>query len=183
MRELGWPAAAFDLPSANPDSDSIEKATRSLGDYSAAKAVVVVFTCNHCPYAVHVESELIQIAHDYADKGVQLLAVCSNDAANYPADSFEAMTERAHARSYPFPYLHDESQAVAREYGAACTPDTFVFNQNRNLVYRGRIDESRPGRGVANGADLRRSLDALLAGAAPSDEQHPSIGCSIKWRA
>lgn len=182
MRELGWPAAEFDLPVANPDVDGIGTDNRSLDDYATAKAVVVIFTCNHCPYAVHVEPELLRLAHDYKDKGVQLVAICSNDAQKYPADSFDAMAQRAAEQSFPFPYLHDESQSVAREYGAACTPDVFVFDQDRHLVYRGRIDETRPGRGEPSGVDVRRALDAVVAGETPAADQHPSIGCSIKWR-
>lgn len=182
MRDLGWRAAGFDLRAANPHVDLDGKETRSPDDYRDARVFVVVFTCNHCPYAKHVEPELIRIAQDYAGKDVQLLAINANDPESYPADSFEAMVSRAAEMSYPFPYLFDETQETAEEYGAACTPDIFVFGEDRLLAYRGRIDETRPGKGSPTGTDLRSAIDAMLKGEAPSDEQYPSVGCSIKWK-
>ncbi len=181
MRTLGWQAADFSLRAANPSVDLDGQSTRSLAEYADRAVVVVVFTCNHCPYAIHVEPELVSIARDYAHSGVQLLAICSNDASRYPADSFEAMVRRAEERDLPFPYLQDPTQVVAKAYDAACTPDTFVFDGERKLVYRGRIDETRPGGPDAHGRDLRDALDAILSGETPAEHQHASIGCGIKW--
>ena len=184
MVELGIEMPAFsDLPISNPWVDHLDAPGRSSADYSGSSIVVVVFTCNHCPYAVHVEDALNGVAREYESRGVQFVAINSNDASRYPADSFESMTVRAREKSFVFPYLHDESQEVARAYDAACTPDTYVFDSNRILVYRGRIDETRPRRGeTAHGGDLRAALDAILRGDAPASDQYPSVGCSIKWR-
>lgn len=181
MKELGWRASDFELPAANPGVDLGGKPTRTLADYADRTVLVVVFTCNHCPYAIHVEDELIRIAGDYDERGVQLVAICSNDAVRYPADNFEAMALRAEERAYPFPYLRDDTQAVARNFGAACTPDTFVLDRGRHLVYRGRIDETRPGGAKAHGGDLRAALESVLSGSVPPRDQHASIGCGIKW--
>ena len=181
MIELGMEAPAFDLPAANPDVDDAGDATRSLGDYDEAEALVVVFTCNHCPYAKHVEEALIAMADAYAERGVQFIAICSNDAERYPSDSFESMARRAQARDYSFPYLRDDTQEVARAYGAVCTPDFFVFDEDRRLVYRGRFDETRPNQGEAHGSDLRAALDQLLDEGEVTADQHPSMGCNIKW--
>jgi thiol-disulfide isomerase/thioredoxin len=182
MRELGWQAAPFELPAANPGVDLDGKLTRSLLDYASAEVVAVVFTCNHCPFAVHVEPELIRLATDYAARSVQLIAISANDPAMYEEDDFPAMARRAAEMEYPFPYLFDESQDVARAYGATCTPDVFVFGPDRRLEYRGRIDSSRPGRAEPTGEEIRSAFDALLAGRQPDADQQPSIGCSIKWR-
>ena len=182
MNELGAEAPSFDLPAANPEVDGRTGATRSLSDYGDAEALVVVFTCNHCPYARHVEDALVQTARDYGQRGVAFVAICSNDADKYPADSFEAMAERAAEKDFPFPYLHDETQEVARAYGAVCTPDFFVFDGDHRLAYRGRMDETRPNRDPATAADLRRALDELLEQGEVTMEQHPSMGCNIKWK-
>jgi thiol-disulfide isomerase/thioredoxin len=182
MRELGWPAAPFELPAANPNVDLEGKPERSLGDYAFADIVAVIFTCNHCPFAVHVEPELIRLANDYAGRSVQLIAISANDPTVYEEDSFPSMARRATEMAYPFPYLFDESQDVARAYGAVCTPDVFVFGKDRQLVYRGRIDETRPGRGTPTGEDIRSAFEVLLAGSQPNPDQYPAIGCSIKWR-
>lgn len=182
MDELGTQAPAFELAAANPDVDDVAGTTRSLDDYAAAQALVVVFTCNHCPYAKHVEDALVQTASEYAERGVAFVAICSNDASKYPADSFEAMAERAAEKEFPFPYLHDASQDVARAYGAVCTPDFFVFGAERHLAYRGRMDETRPHGEPATAADLRRALDELLAQGEVTMAQHPSMGCNIKWK-
>jgi peroxiredoxin len=148
-----------------------------------APVVVVMFICNHCPYVKHVNPELVRLARDYQDRGVAFVAISSNDADSHPADAPAKMKEVAHALRYPFPYLYDESQAVARAYRAACTPDFYVFDGDRRLAYRGRLDGSTPGNGAPlTGADLRAALDALLAGGAVSAEQRPSMGCNIKWR-
>jgi thiol-disulfide isomerase/thioredoxin len=143
----------------------------------------VAFICNHCPYVQHVRAAFAQLARDYQAQGVAIVGISSNDAVAYPADSPGKMKEEKQAAGYVFPYLYDETQKVAQAYRAACTPDFFVFDRARKLVYRGQMDDSRPGNGKPNdGADLRAALDAVLAGRAPSAEQKPSIGCNIKWR-
>lgn len=183
MTELGTSAPDFDLPAANPDVDDRGTAgNRRLADYQEADVFVVAFICNHCPYVQHIEDELLQLARDYASRGVQFVGICSNNTETHPADSFERMAERAQAKEYPFPYLRDDSQEVARAYGAACTPDFFVYDEERRLVYRGRMDESRPNQKPATGADLRRVLDELLEQGKVTGAQHPSIGCNIKWK-
>lgn len=182
MVALGTPAPTFDLPAANPSVDEAGGERRALADYADAEALVVVFTCNHCPYAKHVEDALIQTARDYEGRGVRFIAISSNDAAQYPEDAFEKMAERAEAKKYPFPYLYDETQGAAKAYGAVCTPDFFVYDQNQRLAYRGRFDETRPGQGEATGADLRQALDELLDTGGVQIEQVPSMGCNIKWK-
>lgn len=179
MPPLGSDAPAFDLPVANPDADGRDGTTRSLADYADAEALVVVFMCNHCPYVHAVEDRLVALANDYAPR-VQVVGICSNDAERYPQDGFEPMAARAKEKGYPFPYLHDDSQDVARTYGAVCTPDFFVYDSDRALVYRGRLDDGRPGREPTR-HDLRRALDELLETGRVTGEQVPSMGCSIKW--
>ena len=182
MMELGRKAPSFSLPAANPDVDDCNSDTRSLDDYAEADVLVIVFTCNHCPYVKHVEDEMLSMAREYQKKGVQFLAICSNDPERYPADSFESMAERAQQKNYPFPYLQDESQAIARAYEAACTPDFYVFDADRTLVYRGRFDETRPNQGTAHGGDLRQALNELIEQGDVTMEQQPSMGCNIKWK-
>ncbi len=182
MMELGQPAPSFTLPAANPDVDDRGDDTRSLSDYDDAEIVVVVFMCNHCPYVKHVEDELLAVAREYQERGVQFIGICSNDPERYPADSFDSMAERAAKKNYPFPYLQDESQEVAQTYEAACTPDFFVFDADRTLAYRGRFDETRPDQGESHGGDLRRALDEALESGTVSMEQKPSMGCNIKWK-
>ena len=182
MTELGAEAPPFELPAANPTVDDIARATRRLDDYADAEALVIVFTCNHCPYAVHVEEALLEVARAYQARGVPFVGICANDAEHYPDDSFENMARRAQQKRYPFPYLHDESQEVTRAYGAECTPDFFVYDRARRLVYRGRFDETRPGQGTPTGRDLRQALDQLLDTGAVTMEQYPSIGCNVKWK-
>lgn len=182
MIDLGVEAPAFDLPPANPQADDIERATRRLDDYADAEVLVVIFMCNHCPYVVHIEDALIEVAHAYQPRGVAFIGISSNDAKQYPADSFENMARQAKEKAYPFPYLYDESQAVARAYDALCTPDIFVYNRERRLVYRGRFDETRPGLGIATGEDLSQALDELLGSGSVTMTQYPSMGCNIKWR-
>jgi len=143
---------------------------------------VVMFICNHCPYVKHVQPELVRIASEFHPSDVQFVAINSNDPIAYPEDSFDEMRRDALRLDYPFPYLLDEFQDVARAYGAECTPDFFVFDQGRRLVYRGRLDPSRPGQGEANGSELRAALQDLLANGAVSGEQFPSMGCNIKWK-
>ena len=181
MPALGAKATAFDLPIANPWVDNHKTDTRSLDLYSDADVLVVVFTCNHCPYAIHVEATLIDIARTYAGHGVQFVAISSNDPEQYPEDSFEHMAARARAQNYPFPYLWDKTQEAAHAYGAACTPDFFVYDRKRTLVYRGRMDETRPGLGDAHGTELKAALDQIINTGQGPEAQYPSMGCSIKW--
>jgi peroxiredoxin len=151
-------------------------------DFAGSSALVVMFICNHCPYVKAVEDRLIELHHQYGPRGVQFVGVCSNDAATYPDDAFDKLAERWRAKSYGFPYLHDESQEVARAFGAVCTPDIFVFDRDRQLAYRGRIDDSWKDPSKVTRRELADALEALLAGGRPAAEQRPSLGCSIKWR-
>ena len=182
INALDAEAHPFALPVANPDVDDIERDTRSLADYADAEALVVIFMCNHCPYVVHIEEALVDVARYYQARGVAFVGISANDAQQYPADSFENMARRAKQRQYPFPYLYDESQQVARAYGAVCTPEFFVYDGERRLVYQGRFDETRPGLGSPTGQDLRRALDELLDAGAVTMEQFPAMGCNIKWK-
>ena len=176
MQPLGMKAPAFALPGTDGK-------THSLDDFKAAPAVLVMFICNHCPFVKHVRSELAKLGKEYQQRGVAVIAINSNDVAKYPDDSPAKMKEEARTAGYTFPYLFDESQEVAKAYGAACTPDFFVFDKNRTLAYRGQLDDSRPGSGVpVTGKDLRAALDATLAGKPVPGEQRPSIGCNIKWK-
>jgi peroxiredoxin len=177
MLPLGSKAPAFRLPDAHGKPVSLE-------DFPDALAVVIVFMCNHCPYVKHIRSGLAQLARDYLTRGIAVFGINSNDVTNYPADSPDKMAEEAKAAGYIFPYLYDESQAVAKAYRAACTPDFYVFDRNRALVYRGQFDDSRPANGLpVNGRDIRSALDAVLSSQPVSPHQKPSIGCNIKWKA
>ena len=177
MLPLGTKAPAFSLP--NVDGKSV-----SLEDFAGAKALLVVFMCNHCPYVIHVAPELAKLAAEYQGKGVAVVGINANDAATHPADSPEQMVHEVDSRGYTFPYLFDETQDVAKAYHAACTPDFYVFDKDKKLVYRGQMDASRPNSGVPlSGQDLRAALDAVLAGQPVSSDQKPSIGCNIKWKA
>ncbi len=177
MVPLGSAAPDFKLP------DTVSGKTYTLGDLKSEVATVVMFLCNHCPYVKHLQGGLVQIANDYQSKGVKFIAISSNDVVAYPADSPEKMKEEAQRAGYPFPYLFDETQDVARAYDAACTPDFFVYDGSMKLAYRGQFDESRRDSGMpVTGSDMRRALDALLAGKSVPPEQIPSIGCNIKWR-
>lgn len=176
MLALGTKAPDFRLP--DTDGRAV-----GLADFAEARALVVMFICNHCPFVVHVRGGIAQLARDYQDRGVAFVGVNSNDVATHPDDSPEKMKAEKRDAGYVFPYLFDESQAVARAYKAACTPDFFVFDGKLELVYRGQLDGARPGNGVpVTGADLRAALDAVLAGRAPSTAQRPSMGCNIKWK-
>jgi len=172
---LGTPAPAFSLP-------GVDGKTWSLDSFSEAELLVVVFTCNHCPYAIASEDRLLEIQADYRDKGVRLVAISANDAAKYPDDSFDEMKKRAAEKRFTFPYLYDENQAVARAYDAACTPDIFVFDRDRKLIYNGRIDDNWQNPSEVTRRDLRAVLDAALAGKRVDFEHVPSMGCSIKWK-
>jgi peroxiredoxin len=176
MLALGTAAPDFALP------DVACGRTVSLADFAEKKALLVMFLCAHCPYVVHVQAELVRLAQDYAGQSVALLAITANDIANYPQDAPAPTAAMARAAGFTFPFLYDETQAVAQAYRAACTPDFFLFDGARRLAYRGQLDSSRPGRGQPDGADLRAALDAVLADAPVTPEQHPSIGCNIKWK-
>jgi peroxiredoxin len=176
MLPLGTIAPPFTLP------DTSGKQV-SLTDFPDARALLVIFMCNHCPYVKHLRAGLAQLARDYQARGVAVAGINSNDVANYPADSPAKMAEEAKAAGYIFPYLYDETQAVAKAYRAACTPDIYLFDQRRALVYRGQFDDSRPGSNLpVTGRDLRAALDAVLTGKPVSAQQKPSIGCNIKWK-
>jgi len=176
MRPLGMKAPPFSL--MNVDGREV-----SLSDFSDARALLVIFMCNHCPYVKHVASEIQRVAMDYMPQGVAVVGINSNDASTHPGDSPEQMVHEAEQRGYPFPYLFDEDQTVAKAYGAACTPDFFLFDKNQQLAYRGQLDGSRPKNDTPlTGSDLRAALDAVLSGKEIPQPQRPSIGCNIKWK-
>jgi peroxiredoxin len=176
MTELGAPAPDFALP--DPSGE-----IHRLADFADAPALLVAFICNHCPYVKHIMDGLAAFGRDYAGKGLAIVAISANDAVSHPEDGPEAMRRVAAERGFVFPYLYDESQLTALAYEAICTPDFFLFDQNRRLAYRGRFDDATPGNSKpVTGADLRAAADAVLAGAAPPSAQRPSIGCSIKWK-
>ena len=173
---LGAKAPDFRLP--DPSGKEV-----SLADFGKAPALLVVFMCNHCPYVKHIRDGLAKLARDYRPPGVAVVGINSNDVANYPADSPAKMAAEAASAGYVFPYLYDETQAVAKAYRAACTPDFYVFDQDQRLIYRGQFDDSRPGNGVpVTGNNVRAALDAALGGKPASVNQQPSIGCNIKWK-
>ena len=176
MLPLGTTAPDFHLPDTNGK-------TVSLADFKGAPALLVIFMCNHCPYVIHIRAGLAQLGRDYAPKNIGIVGINSNDVKNYSEDSPAKMKEEVKSAGYVFPYLYDETQAVAKKYRAACTPDFFLFDRGRRLVYRGQFDASRPGNGIpVTGKDLRAAIDAVLAGKTTSEFQTPSIGCNIKWK-
>ncbi|MFZ1749751.1 MAG: thioredoxin family protein [Saprospiraceae bacterium] len=163
--------------------DVVSGKVLSYDDIKGCKGTLVLFLCNHCPYVIHVNQELIRIAYDYQSKGIGIVAISSNDAVNYPEDGPENMKLLAKVLPYPFPYLYDESQEVAKSYEAACTPDIYLFDGNDLLYYRGRLDDSKPNSGIPlSGKDLRLALDLMLRGEPPMNKQYPSAGCNIKWK-
>jgi thiol-disulfide isomerase/thioredoxin len=177
MIPLGTRAPGFNLP------DTVTGKLLSLNDLKGSVATVVMFICNHCPYVKLLNEHLVKIAASYQPKGISFVAISSNDVTQYPDDGPEKMKAVATSLRYPFPYLYDETQQVARSYDAACTPDFFVFDKILQLQYRGQFDDARPGNNITpSGKDLSAALDALLAGRSPSAEQRPSIGCNIKWK-
>lgn len=177
MLDLGTPAPDFALP------DAASGKIVARDDFNDAAALLVAFICNHCPYVKLIKEELAAFGRAYMDKGLAMVAISANDVTTHPADAPERMAEDARTYGYPFPYLYDESQAVARAYRAACTPDFFLFDGARRLVYRGQFDDARPGNGrQPTGADLRAAADAVLAGRPAPEDQVPSIGCNIKWK-
>ncbi len=176
MLALGTSAPSFTLP--DPDGGQ-----HSLDSSKSADAYLVMFICNHCPFVKHVAAELAHVGNDYSSRDVAIYAINSNDAEKYPGDDAEAMRHESMNRRYPFPYLIDEDQTVAKQYRAACTPDLYVFDADKKLVYRGQLDSSRPSNGIpVTGSDLRAALEAVLAETAVPADQIPSIGCSIKWK-
>jgi peroxiredoxin len=176
MLELGTAAPAFRLP-------DLDGRTVTLADFANAPALLVMFICPHCPYVRHVRAELARLGREYEERGVGIVAIMSNDVAQYPEDGPAGMNVEKEGAGYVFPYLYDETQEVAKAYRAACTPDLYVFDGARRLVYRGQLDDSRPGNGVeVTGRDLRRALDAVLADRPVDPKQRASVGCNIKWK-
>ena len=174
---LGFPAPDFTLP------DTVSGKILSLNDLKGEHATVIMFTCNHCPYVKHVNSQLVQLAKDYQSKGIAFIAISSNDVEKYPQDGPELMKENALQEGYPFPYLYDETQEVAKAYHAACTPDFSIFDADLRCVYRGQLDDSRPKNdSISDGKDIRAALDAILNQQPVSAQQMPSLGCNIKWK-
>lgn len=177
MMELGTIAPDFVLPDTLTGQDMALQALKS------DLATVIMFICNHCPYVKHVSHELAQLARDYQAKGISFIAISSNDVSKYPDDAPDKMRQTAQEWGLNFPYLYDETQQIAKAYNAACTPDFFIFDGNLSCIYRGQLDDSRPGNDIAvTGSDIRAALNAVLAGKEISPEQKPSIGCNIKWK-
>jgi len=177
MLPLGTEARYFQLP------DTAGKMV-SLDQFKGTPALLVMFICNHCPFVKHVRAELTKLAREYQERGVSVVAISSNDAAAYPDDGPQKMAEEVKSQGFTFPYLYDETQEVAKAYRAACTPDFYVFDGNRQLAYRGQMDDSRPGNPIpVTGKDLRAALDAVLARRPVAKDQKPSVGCNIKWKA
>lgn len=177
MLPLGAPAPGFSLPNV------VDNSTCSLNAFQNKKGLLVMFICNHCPFVVHIREELANLGRDYQSTDIGIVAISSNDSVRYPDDTPEKLKEMAERFDFTFPLLFDESQKIAKAYSAACTPDFFLFDQDRKLIYRGQLDGSRPGNDVpVTGADLRRALDAFLEGRPIDANQQPSIGCNIKWK-
>jgi peroxiredoxin len=178
MLALGTKAPDFELP------DVVTGRTVSIRDFDGERALLVMFICRHCPYVRHVRSELARLGRDFADSELAIVAISANDPDGYPEDAPESLAAEAREAGYAFPYLFDETQEVAKAYTAACTPDFFLFDADRALVYRGQLDDSRPSNGLpVTGEDLRAAIDAVLSGGPVAQEQRASIGCGIKWRA
>ena len=174
---LGFKAPDFKL------LDTVSDTQLSLNELKGEIATVIMFICNHCPYVKHVNQQLVSLANDYMAKGIAFIAISSNDVVNYPQDGPELMKENAKEEKYPFPYLYDETQEVAKAYHAACTPDFSIFDKDLLCVYRGQLDDSRPKNdSISDGKDIRAALDAILAGNPVSEKQIPSLGCNIKWK-
>ncbi|HYK92412.1 MAG TPA: thioredoxin family protein [Acidobacteriota bacterium] len=177
MLALGTPAPNFDLP------DVVSGKRISLATFAGKRALLVMFISRHCPYVQHIKQELGRLGRDYRSRNVGIVGVCANDVANYPDDKPAMLKEMAEETGFEFPLCYDESQEAAKAYSAACTPDFFLFDSGRKLVYRGQLDDSRPSNGrPVTGRDLRGALDAVLSGSAVSEDQKPSIGCNIKWK-
>lgn len=177
MLPLGTVAPEFSLPDVRTDQSV------TLKQLASRQGTVVMFICNHCPYVVHINHKLVEVANTYQAQGISFIAISSNDAKAYPQDGPQQMRKQAQQLNYPFPYLYDESQEVAKAYQAACTPDFYLFDGERRLVYRGQFDDARPGNQVeVTGSDLCQAMDSLLEGTEPQLVQKPSLGCNIKWK-
>lgn len=177
MLPLGTTAPHFNLP------DTVTGKLMSLDELKSDTATVVMFICNHCPYVQHVQHELVKLANDYQPQGISFIAISSNDIESFPEDAPDKMKEVAERLGYPFPYLYDETQEIAKAYQAACTPDFYILDSDLKLVYRGQLDDSRPGNLIpVTGKDIRAALDHILSGEPVDPHQKPSIGCSIKWK-
>ena len=177
MMELGHPAPSFALP----DTGGVVVSSDQL---DATQPLLVMFICNHCPFVIHIREQLAALGDDYKDRGLSIIAINSNDVDNYPDDAPDKMRTERETAGYAFPYLYDATQEVAKAFGAACTPDFFLFDREHHLAYRGQLDASRPNSGVpVTGQDLRAAIDAVLADRAVASEQLPSMGCNIKWKA
>ena len=177
MVALGTPAPDFNLP------DTVSGKNFSLENLKGRLATVIMFISNHCPFVKHVNPELVKLANEYKNRGISFVAISANDVINYPDDSPELMAKVANQLKYPFPYLYDESQEVAKAYDAACTPDFFIYDRALRLVYRGQLDDSRPGNEISlTGKDIRNALDCIITGQPVPEQQRPSIGCNIKWK-
>jgi len=177
MMPLATIAPDFNLP------DVVSGKNKTLNQLKSDKATVIMFICNHCPYVKHIQKGLVEMTNDYLAQGVSFIAINSNDVETYPEDSPKRMKEVAQHFGYPFPYLFDEAQEAARAYMAACTPDFYIFDKDLKCVYRGQMDDSRPGNDIpVTGTDIRSVLDAILAGEPVNENQKPSIGCNIKWK-
>ena len=177
MLPLGTPAPDFTLP------DVVTGQPISLSTFTQYKGYLIMFICRHCPYVMHIQNELVRLGNDYRYRGIAVIAISSNDANRYPEDGPAKLKGMALDREFSFPLCYDEFQAVARAYHAACTPDFFLFDQDKRLVYRGQLDDSRPGNQVpVTGVDLRSAINAVLSGQAPDPDQRPSMGCNIKWK-
>ena len=177
MLPLGTKAPDFSLVDTKDDQ------IKSLNELKGDIGTLIMFICNHCPFVIHVNAQLVQLANDYKEKGIECIAISSNDVLNYPQDGPDKMKVHAKTNQYPFPYLYDETQAIAKAYDAACTPDFFLFNKDLKLVYAGQLDSSRPGNGVpVTGKDLRAAMDALISNSVINPNQKPSMGCNIKWK-
>lgn len=174
------------LTSEAPDFqllDAVSGEEKSLRELTSDKGTLIMFICNHCPYVIYLFRDLVDMANEYMAKGINVVAISSNDVVNYPDDSPEKMNIVARVLQFPFPYLYDEDQSVAKAYDAACTPDFYLFDGDNKLVYRGQYDDARPGNDkLITGKDLKTAMDQLLAGAAITDKQYPSGGCNIKWK-
>jgi len=178
MLALGTPAPDFNLPEVTTGQSV------SLANFKGKQALLVMFICQHCPYVQHIKKELAKLGGDYAGKEIGIVGISANDAENYPDDSPAELKKFAKAEGFAFPFLYDQTQQTAKTYTAACTPDFFLFDQNRKLVYRGQLDDSRPGNNKpVTGRDLRAAMDAVLAGTPANPNQAPSVGCNIKWKA
>ena len=177
MLSLGTKAIDFNL------LDTISQKNLRFTDVKGEKGTVVMFICNHCPFVIHLNEELVRLANTYTEQGFGFVAISSNDVVNYPQDGPVEMQKHAAKENYPFPYLYDKTQEIAKAYEAACTPDFYLFDKEDALVYRGQLDDSRPGNGIPpTSKDLKNALDCLLTGKENIEPQKPSIGCNIKWK-